>query len=212
MATTSPDNLRTPDPGDSYNLVPDLATLAGDVQAALILRDNNALRGTVAQRAAAESSALEGMLWVDTDGIQMLWRRGPSTWVPAVWHWSGTTTQMNAFAAPNGFTWRNTTDNSDYVRLSGAWQTSTIQSGRATVPAGNLGNVSGFWWGPTETITFPVAFPVGATPAVTANVALTTFQGYFVVLSEVTNASFKATVMRLGASPAATPVHWIARA
>ncbi len=36
MATTSPDNLRTPNPGDPYNLVADLATLASDTQANVV--------------------------------------------------------------------------------------------------------------------------------------------------------------------------------
>lgn len=121
MATTSPDNIRTPDPGDPYNLVPDLQTLAQDVQDALIAR-GNVFRGTAAQRVAYLSTASPGMLWQDTDGIGMLWKRGASQWVPAVWRWSGTTAQMNGFTqAPDGFEWFNTTDNNNYVRLSGAW-------------------------------------------------------------------------------------------
>lgn len=132
MATTSPDNLRTPDPGDPYNLVPDLATFAGDVQAALILRDNTVQSGTASQRTAFTSSATDGWLWQDTDGIKMIWRKDGAAWVPAVWRWSGTTTQMNAFAAPNGFEWFNTTDNTDYVRLGGAWKGGWLTCTRAS--------------------------------------------------------------------------------
>lgn len=121
MATTSPDNLRTPNPGDPYNLVPDLATLAGDVQSALNTRAN-AYKGTASQRAAFLSIATVGALWQDTDGIGMLWKRGASQWVPAVWRWSGSSAQMNAFTqAPNGFEWFNTTETLTYVRLDGAW-------------------------------------------------------------------------------------------
>lgn len=127
MATTSPDNIRTPDPGDPYNLVADLATLAGDVQTALNLRDQNVLKGTSAQRAVAESTAAEGMLWQDTDSIKMIWRKDGAAWVPAVWRWSGTTAQMNSFGAnaPDGFEWFNTTDNSEYARLGGLWNRAT---------------------------------------------------------------------------------------
>lgn len=121
MATTSPDNLRTPDPGDPYNLVPDLATLAGDVQSALLLRDNITGSGTASQRTAFTSSAPDGFLWQDTDGIKMIWRKDGAVWVPAVWRWSGTNTQMTGFAAPDGFEWYNTTDNVVYLRFNSAW-------------------------------------------------------------------------------------------
>lgn len=120
MATTSPDNLRTPNPGDPYNLVPDLQTLADDVQAALIAR-GNAFRGTAAERAAFTSTATPGMLWQDTDGIGMLWKKDGAVWAPAVWQWSGTATQRNSFAAPDGFVWNDTTDGFVYIRASGAW-------------------------------------------------------------------------------------------
>lgn len=140
MATTSPDNLRTPNPGDPYNLVPDLQTLAQDVQDALIAR-GNVFRGTAAQRAAYLSTASPGMLWQDTDGIGMLWKRGASQWVPAVWRWSGTTAQMNGFTqAPEGFEWFNTTNNSQYVRVSGVWV------GNATVANLSSGTLASNSW------------------------------------------------------------------
>lgn len=120
MATTSPDTLRTPDPGDSYNLVADLAILGQDVQNALTLRAN-AYTGTVSQRTAFTSTATDGMLWQDTDGIKMIWRKDGAAWVPAVWRWSGSTAQMNGFSPPDGFEWFNTTDSREYVRLGGAW-------------------------------------------------------------------------------------------
>lgn len=87
MATTSPDNIRTPDPGDPYNLVPDLQTLAQDVQDALTDRANT-YTGTVAQRTAFSASAPDGALWVDTDGSKHVWRRdgvgGGGSWVRLV--------------------------------------------------------------------------------------------------------------------------------
>lgn len=125
MAVTSPDNLRTPNPGDPYNLVADLAILAQDTQDALTRRAN-VFNGTVSQRTAFTSTATNGMLWQDTDGIKMIWRKDGAAWVPAVWRWSGTTAQMNGFTqAPNGFEWFDTTVNSTYLRLSGAWSGDT---------------------------------------------------------------------------------------
>ena len=95
----------------------------------------NAYKGTAAQRTAFLSTAVDGMLWQDTDGIKMIWRKDGAAWVPAVWRWSGTTAQMTAFTqAPNGFEWFNTTDNSDYVRLSGAWTRGVSVAN--TLPAG----------------------------------------------------------------------------
>lgn len=130
MATTSPDNLRTPDPGDPYNLVPDLATLSGDVQTALNKR--SVTSGTSAQRTAFTSSATGGWLWQDTDGIKMIWRKDGAAWVPAVWHWSGTTTQMSGFAAPNGFSWTNTTLNNQFIRISGSWRPMSLNGSVST--------------------------------------------------------------------------------
>lgn len=120
MATTSPDNIRTPNAGDQYALVQDLGVMADSIQSALTKRANT-FQGTAAQRTAFTSTATNGMLWQDTDGIKMIWRKDGSSWAPAVWRWSGTTTQMNSFAAPDGFEWFSTTDNSEYVRLTGAW-------------------------------------------------------------------------------------------
>ena len=97
--------------------------MAGTIDSALDLY-GNALRGTASQRAAFLSTAVDGMLWQDTDGIRMIWRKDGAAWVPAVWRWRGTTAQMNSFGAnaPDGFEWFNTTNNSEYVRLSGGWR------------------------------------------------------------------------------------------
>lgn len=96
--------------------------MAGTIDNALDLY-GNALRGTASQRAAFLSTAADGMLWQDTDGIRMIWRKDGALWVPAVWRWRGTTAQMNSFGAnaPDGFEWFSTTDNSEYVRVGGAW-------------------------------------------------------------------------------------------
>lgn len=83
----------------------------------------NAHKGTAAQRAAFLSTAVNGMLWQDTDGIKMIWRKDGAAWAPAVWRWSGTTAQMNSFGAnaPDGFEWFNTTTNTTHTRLGGSW-------------------------------------------------------------------------------------------
>lgn len=78
MATTSPDNLKTPDAGDQYALVQDLGALADTVQIALVKRANSYV-GTSAQRTAFVS-APAGALWGDTDGGQQVWRKTSSGW------------------------------------------------------------------------------------------------------------------------------------
>lgn len=159
MPTTAR-GIWTPSDTDAVDFTTHLATMAGTIDTAITNGLNtigagaNAFKGTAAQRAAFLSTAVNGMLWQDTDSIKMIWRKDGAAWVPAVWRWSGTTAQMNAFAAPNGFEWFNTTDNSDYVRLGGVWvatstsATITAASG-STVSAGNVsrdlvsGRVSG---------------------------------------------------------------------
>lgn len=145
MATTSPDNLLTPDAGDQYALVQDLGLLADSVQDALNLRAN-AVIGTVAERGSF-ANPVAGMLWQDTDGIKMIWRYDSGSWVPAIWRWGGTTAQMNSFSPPDGFEWFNTTDNGEYVRLSGVWstlaRTSHIITHTATIGAN--ASISGTW-------------------------------------------------------------------
>lgn len=200
MAITSPDNIRTPDPGDPYNLVPDLQTLAQDVQDALIAR-GNVFRGTAAQRVAFLSTASPGMLWQDTDGIGMLWKRGASQWVPAVWRWSGTTAQMNAFTqAPNGFEWFNTSDNSGYVRLGGAWRKDPPVFTATLTPVVSGGGVTSGWhYAGSSTYNFP-AGTFTTTPVVTLFGHGTGF--ITTSLTSKTATGFTYAVMRLGAAPA----------
>lgn len=182
MATTSPDGLRTPDPGDPYNLVPDLQTLANDTQDALILRAN-AYPGSVSDRTSF-TPPQDGILWQDTDGIGMIWKSVSGAWVPALWHWSGTTTQMNSFAAPNGFTWTNTTDDSEYVRLGGVWRIRRQYANDVLVKTSAAANVSY-----SQVITFPQAFPI--TPSLLVSPAAPTTEGLpYVVASNISAAGF----------------------
>ena len=126
MPTTAR-GIWTPSDTDAVDFTTHLATMAGTIDTAITNGLNtvgagaNAYKGTAAQRTAFTSTAVNGMLWQDTDSIKMIWRKDGAAWVPAVWRWSGTTAQMNAFAAPNGFEWFNTTDNSDYARIGGVW-------------------------------------------------------------------------------------------
>ena len=83
MATTSPDNLRTPDSGDSYALVQDMGILADTTQNALIKRAN-AYVGTTAQRVAFSTDAPMGTIWSDTDGERLVWKKGATGWEPIV--------------------------------------------------------------------------------------------------------------------------------
>lgn len=78
MTTTSPDGIRSPNPGDPFNLSTDLAILANDVQDALIKRANTYV-GTSAQRVAF-TNAPEGTHWQDTNGDWGLFVRKGGTW------------------------------------------------------------------------------------------------------------------------------------
>lgn len=79
MATTTPDNLFSPDPTSPYNLVADWATSMSSVQSALVLRAN-AYVGTSAQRIAF-TTAPEGAHWQDTNGQKLYYTRNAGAWV-----------------------------------------------------------------------------------------------------------------------------------
>lgn len=148
MAVT-PKGIVTPDASSPYNLITDLNTLASTTDAAIATQ-----KGTASQRTAATAGASAGTLWQDTDGIKMIWRKDGAAWVPAVWRWSGTTAQMNAFTqAPQGFVWFNSSDNSDYFRIGGAWRR---QMGAVRYLTQVTVTTSGSAGG-----TAPVSFPTG---------------------------------------------------
>ena len=70
MATTTPDNIKTPGTGDQYALVQDLGAMADTVQNALVKRANMYV-GTSAAR-TAWTTAPEGVHWQDSDGVAKL--------------------------------------------------------------------------------------------------------------------------------------------
>lgn len=151
MAVT-PRGIVAPNLPDPYNLVGDLNTLAQTADAA-IGGVANAHKGTSSQRTAFTTTAVNGMLWQDTDGIKMLWRKDGSAWVPAVWRWAGTSAQMNAFTqAPAGFEWYDTSVGVSKTRFGNEWVnlTSTL-SGALTFQTTAGGAVS-------QTISFPIGF------------------------------------------------------
>lgn len=154
-------NLPTPALTDAYNLVGDLATFSSAVDSA-ITSVANARKGTAAQRIAAAASSPDGVLWQDTDGIKMIWRRDGSvggSWAPAVSRWIGTAAQMNAFTqAPGGFEWFNTSDSKQYLRSGLGWVISGGARYEATltpVTSGG-GNTGGWYFASDSSITFPV--------------------------------------------------------
>lgn len=148
MAVT-PKGIVTPDLNSPFNLVSDLNTLASTTDAA-IGDYANVLKGTASARAAATSSTAAGILWQDTDGIKMIWRKDGSVWVPAVSRWVGTESQRNSFnTAPVGFEWFDTTNNRNYLRKGGQWRAeAVIASGTVSMSGG--ANVTR-----TANITFP---------------------------------------------------------
>lgn len=92
MATTTPDNIRTPSPSDPYNLVADLAILGSDVQTALNRRANSYI-GTSSQRVAF-TTAPEGVEWRDTNGSKLKYVRNGGAWVPELVDWTNISTAL----------------------------------------------------------------------------------------------------------------------
>lgn len=82
MATTSPDNIWTPDSGDDYALTVDLAATADTVQAAFNARPRTYRTGTNAQRLALTGGDLfDGLRFFATD-TDIEWLYDGSTWTP----------------------------------------------------------------------------------------------------------------------------------
>lgn len=81
MATTSPDNIWTPDSGDDYALTVDLAAMADTVQDALTARPVNYRVLTNAQRLALTGPALFEGLTVWTSDTKIEWLYTGGAWV-----------------------------------------------------------------------------------------------------------------------------------
>lgn len=132
MATTSPDNIWTPDTGDAYALTVDLAATADTVQDALTaLRSNGAIsgRGTTANRPAAGNL---GVTYRATD-TGILWYDNGSAWknrTPGIFaQVTSATGLVNGTTSP--FTWNNGVP-SMFVDTAGFFNAGTPT--RITVP------------------------------------------------------------------------------
>lgn len=180
----TPRGIVTPNDPDNWDLIVDLAAMGSSIDTA-IGNSASGRNGTAAQRTAYTVSATNGFLWQDTDGIKMIWRKDGAVWVPAVWRWSGTTTQMNSFAAPNGFEWENLTDFKTYFRTGSGWIPRTQVGNNVLVKAAASPNISY-----PLTITFPMAFPV--VPNVQATASAATVEGLpFVSIWNITATGFQ---------------------
>ena len=82
MATTTPDGIYSPDAGQQYALTQDLLAMADSVQDALTKR--TAFSGPRADRLAAESTAPNGSIWVETDNLQSLYVKRAGQWAVPV--------------------------------------------------------------------------------------------------------------------------------
>lgn len=106
MATTSPDNIWTPDAGDDYALTTDLAATADTVQDAITdLRTKTGYRAdlTDAQRLALSGGSLFEGLWVRTTDTKIDWLYTGGAWVP--WGTStGSVTVESGWSATAGYT------------------------------------------------------------------------------------------------------------
>lgn len=143
MATTSPDNLWSPDAGDEYDLTVDMAASMQSVQAALEKRANS-YRGTSGQRVAFSSQARVGDHWQDTNASQELyvwtgvWTMLPRRNHRVFYQVAGTYTET--FPAPA----TTPTASSDIIIKTGFWHGFTTFT---------LGNEY------AQTINFSTAFP-----------------------------------------------------
>lgn len=79
MATTSPDNIWTPDAGDDYALTTDLAAMADTVQDAITANRVDLLGLDSARPANGAPGLINGMTWYSTD-TKTTWRYDGSIW------------------------------------------------------------------------------------------------------------------------------------
>lgn len=130
MATTSPDNIWTPDAGDDYALTTDLAAMADTVQDA-ITANRTDLIGLDANRPANGSAGLvNGMTWYSTD-TRVTWRYNGSTWSIEFRPLSAYTPTVT------GFTSAQVTVTGKYQRLG------TYNSGFVTISKTTAGVLTG---------------------------------------------------------------------
>lgn len=127
MATTTPDNLWTPDSGDGYALTQDLAAFADTTQDALVVRANY-YTGNNSQMANQESKATEGSVFYNTDDDKE-YRLVSGAWVeePSVasdsynYRWDDSTArnaQSGMVAGDRGYQIDN---GRTYQRIGSAW-------------------------------------------------------------------------------------------
>lgn len=82
MATTSPDDIWTPDAGDDYALTTDLAAMANTVQDAINnVRTNGPYRAGLESGRLSTPDPFDGLLYFSTD-TGRLWRYSGSSWMP----------------------------------------------------------------------------------------------------------------------------------
>lgn len=144
MATTTPDNLWSPDGGDQYALTVDLAAMQDTTQAALTsIRSGLVMqRGTNAQRLALSGAQLfEGLHFWTTD-TRLEWIYTASTWV----NMGGGDTGWVDVAISSGYAAQSPSEKPQvrrvrgFVHLRGGWSNSgvTVSSTHSvgTIPAG----------------------------------------------------------------------------
>lgn len=79
MATTSPDNIWTPDSGDDYALTVDLAAMADTVQDAITANKFDLVGLDSARPANGSPGLVDGMTWYSTD-TGITWRYSGTSW------------------------------------------------------------------------------------------------------------------------------------
>lgn len=142
MATTSPDNIWTPDSGDDYALTVDLAAMADTVQDAISANRGYRVGSNSDRLSLTGGQLFEGLHFWATD-TKIEWVYSGGSWVAQDTGWVSISTFTNGFSAASPAPAYRILNNE--VHLSGQLFRSTAPTTfltAASIPTGPRGNAS----------------------------------------------------------------------
>jgi len=154
MATTSPDNIWTPDSGDNYALTTDLAATADSIQDAISGLRLNGATGLIDTTANRPAAGVKGRTFYATD-TDILWFDDGSTWknrTPGIY--VGAISPTGTINGTNTLSWLLTASAFNGVDTGGFY--SAAEPTRITLPytgayeisfTGRTNGASGVTWG-----------------------------------------------------------------
>lgn len=161
MATTTPDNIMTPDAGDDYALTQDLLAMADSIQDGLVARANYYVGGN-SEMAAQEANAPEGAMFYNTDD-ETQYRLVSGVWVEAMaggvvyFRWANATERTSQAGMQKGDRGYQEDTGVDYWYSGTAWL-ANIPGLNLVIPGGVSG--SGVSVSPTGLVTLSSASSV----------------------------------------------------